>query len=295
MTPPQRRLLLVGGTSGLVGRHVRSAFAPEFTIRSVHRRPYVGETSAGVEVLAADVGGAVDWAAAVQDVDVVLNVAWYRWASAGAFQRLRAGLVRLIEAARRADVPRILQVSVPAAPESLERSLPYLVEKRAVDRAVEQSGLSYAIVRPTMLFAERDVLLTVMLRSIRRYPFFPMFGDGGYRISPLAATDFARIVLHHALGRSTGTFDLGGPETFRYRELTDLMFRLVGKPPRYWRMSPRNGRRLAGMLQALGSHRLYAYEVEWLTSDLLGIPPPREPPGPLARVGPFLASQLRSG
>ncbi|HZY69741.1 MAG TPA: NAD(P)H-binding protein [Thermoplasmata archaeon] len=291
-SPPRRRLLLVGGTGGLLGRHVRAAFANEFAIRSLHRRPFPGESSAEVEVVSADVRARVDWDAALRDVDVVLNVAWYRWAPAQTFALLRGGLVRLVDAARKADVGRFLQVSVPAAPESLESSLPYLFEKRAVDRAVERSGLSYAILRPSLLFAERDVLLTVMLRSIRRYPFFPMFGDGEYRVSPLAARDLAGVLLQQARARANGTYDVGGPETFRFRELTDLMFALAGKPPRYWRMTPANGVRLARILQAFRSRLLYAYEVEWLVSDLLALPPPADPPAPLGRVRPFLEAQL---
>ena len=56
----------------------------------------------------------------------------------------------------------------------------------------------------------------------------------------------------------------------------------------YWRMSGPGARRLTGLLVALGSTLLYPYEVEWLTSDMLGLPAYRGLDTPLHPVGPYL-------
>ncbi|HYA70492.1 MAG TPA: hypothetical protein VEH28_03895, partial [Thermoplasmata archaeon] len=177
------------------------------------------------------------------------------------------------------------------SPSALENGLPYMFEKRRVDRAVEASGLSYAIVRPTMLFAEQDKLVTVMLRTMHRYHRFPMFGDGEYHISPLAAKDFARIVRREASRSGRSNVTAGGPKRWRYRDLTDAMFDALNLRRRYFSLSPRSAVRVARLLELVGSSLLYVYEVEWLLSDMLGLPPYEGLPEPLHPVEPFLAVQ----
>lgn len=285
------RLLLVGGGTGLVGRHILAEFGRDWSIVSLHRRPSPDELAAGVEFRQGDISRIVDWAPLLQNVDLVVNVAWYRSGSLRRFRPLAEGLLRLVAAADRARVPRFVHVSVPDSPASLEQNLPYMAEKRRVDRAIEQSGLSYAIVRPTMLFAPRDKLVTVMLRTMHRYRRFPMFGDGEYHISPLAAPDFARIVRREAARPDRRNVTAGGPRRWRYRDLTDAMFAALGLPSRYFTLSSRGAVRVARLLETLGSTLLYVYEVEWLLSDMLGLPPYAGLETPLLPVEPFLAEE----
>lgn len=291
-TGPERpRLLLVGGTAGLVGRHVLAEFGRDWQIRSLHRHASPNEPAAGVEFVSGDASTISDWAPVLRDVDLVVNVAWYRAGSIRRFRPLTNGLLRLVEAADRARVPRFLHVSVPDSPPTLEANLPYMACKREVDRAVEQSGLSYAVVRPTMLFARRDNLVTVMMRTMARYHRFPMFGDGEYHISPIAAADLARILRREGTISERHNVTAGGPKRWRYQELTDTMFRILGLPPKYFHLTPRGGVRLARLLETLGSSLLYAYEVEWLVSDMLGLPPYEGLTEPLLPVEPFLADE----
>lgn len=285
------RLLLIGGAGGLVGRAVLREFGPTTPIRSVHRHPSPEEVAARVEWVPSSVENIVDWRPLLRDVDWVVNLAWYRHGGDGRFRALAAGLERAIAAASELGVRRFVQVSVPDAPPNLEVGLPYLVRKREVDRALASSALDYVILRPTMLFGPRDKLLSVMMRTIARYHRFPMFGDGEYHLSPLSAADLARIVRAEGSRGGRRTVTVGGPERFRYRDLTDRLFAVLGRTPRYVRFSPRGAVRLARLLEAVGSTLLYAYEVEWLLSDRLG-PPAYEALGPtLATVGPFLESE----
>jgi len=294
MSPDDRSrpiLLVVGGCGGLVGRAILKEFSTDHEIRSVHRHAVAAEGHLGVRWLATDVARVTDWAPVLEGVRTVLTLAWYRQGSARRFRRLATGLVRLIETADRLDVPRFAHVSVPDAPERLERELPYLAFKRVVDRALESSRLNYAIVRPTMLFADHDRLLTVMLRTMARYRRFPMFGDGGYHVSPLSARDLARIVRREAERGARSNVTVGGPDRWVYRSLTDRMFEALGLAPRYVAFSPANSVRLARFLETLGSSLLYEYEVEWLLSDRLGVPAYVGLDRSLEPVGPFLEEQ----
>jgi uncharacterized protein YbjT (DUF2867 family) len=288
------RLLLVGGGGGLVGRAVLREFIPDWNIRSVHRHAAPGEAVPHVEWVPADVAEVLDWPALVRDVDLVVNLAWYRSGSDRRFRPLTEGLLRLVAAARTAPVRRFVQLSVPLATPHIEGTLPYMVRKREIDRALIASGIPYSILRPTMLFGPRDKLLTVMLRTMARWHQFPMFGDGAYHVSPISVRDVARI-LHHE-GSLTGdrTIEAGGPRTWRYRELTDRMFGALGLPSRYLHLSEAGGHRLARILETFGSDLLYSYEVEWLVSDRLGLRPYTELAEPLEPVEPFLDAESRA-
>jgi len=287
----RRRLLLVGGGGGLVGRAVLAEFAPSFQVRSLHRHPAPEESGRPVEWVHGDVTTVADWVPLLKHVDLVLNVAWYRTGSARVFAPLAEGLRRLVAAAEAAEVPRFLHISVPQATASIEANLPYMTYKRAVDRSIERSSLSYAIIRPTMLFGPRDKLLTVMLRTMARYHIFPMFGDGDYHVSPIAVRDLARILHREAELDDRHTVTAGGPTRWRYRALTDEMFARLGLRPRYVSFSPRGSVRLARFLESLGSSLLYAYEVEWLLADLLGLPPYEGLDSPLEPLEPFLSTE----
>ncbi len=293
MSPPGRppRVLVVGGTGGLLGRALAPELGPVYRIRSVHRHALPDEQGTGVEWAAADVAGPVEWAPLLNGVEKVVNLAWYRQAPARRFERLADGLDRLLEASLRAGISRFVQVSVPASTPSIEDRLPYMVFKRRFDRRLAASGLSYRILRPTAMFGRGDVLLGVMLRMMHRYPVFPMFGDGSFHLSPIAAADVARAIRLDLERSDTGTVDLGGPRRFTYRELTDLMFATLGKRARYWTLSPRGSHALAALLERLGSSLLYAYEVEWLLADLLGLPPYTGLDRPLTPVEPYLGEE----
>lgn len=285
------RVLLVGGAGGLLGRHLLAEFGRDWQVVSLHRTPAAGESVPGVDYRRGDVAAITDWDPLVSGVDLVVNVAWYRTGSYRRFRPLADGLIRLIAAAERAGTPRFVHISVPDAPTSLETQLPYMVLKREVDHAIEASRLSYSIVRPTMVFAPRDKLVTVMLRTMARYRRFPMFGTGEYHISPIAAVDVARIVHREAGLSGRRNVCAGGPRRWPYRELTDAMFAALRLRPRYFSLSERNGMRLARFLETLGSSLLYAYEVEWLVSDMLGLAPYEGFDRPLAGVEPFLAEE----
>jgi uncharacterized protein YbjT (DUF2867 family) len=288
---PRPRLLLVGGGGGLIGRALLPELLEEFQIRSIHRHAVPVERRAGIEWIPTDIARLPDWTDRLDGVDIVVTLAWYRWARPGQFRGLYEGLHRLLETARSGTRPRFVHLSVPPAPARMERELPYLAYKRAFDRELAASGLEHRILRPTMLFGRGDRLLGVMLRLMRRYKTFPMFGDGEYHVSPVAVEDVAGLIRREALGAGSGTTDVGGPERFRYRDLTDRMFGLLGQRPRYWRFSPRGSIAVGQLVQDLGSTLLYAYEVEWLLSDLLGLPPCASPDVALRPVEPYLRQE----
>ena len=86
----------------------------------------------------------------------------------------------LIGAAAEAAVSRIVHISITNPSE--DSPLPYFRGKALVEKAIHESGLSYAILRPTVLFSPEDVLINNIAWFLRRFPAFPIAGSGDYPI-----------------------------------------------------------------------------------------------------------------
>jgi uncharacterized protein YbjT (DUF2867 family) len=135
--------------------------------------------------------------------------------------------LRLFDAAKRAGVPRIVHVSITNP--SLDSPLPYFRGKAELEAALDVLGVSHAILRPTVLFGEEDILVNNIGWILRRFPLFGVFGDGSYRLQPIFVDDLAALAVGAAMSDDAVTIDAIGPETFTYRELVQLVGRAIGR------------------------------------------------------------------
>jgi uncharacterized protein YbjT (DUF2867 family) len=133
---------------------------------------------------------------------------------------------RLIEAARRAGVRRIVQTSI-ANPTASASS--YYRGKAALEDVLRSSGLSYAIVRPTLLFGEGDVLINNIAWLLRHLPVFAIPGDGDYRLQPMYVKDHSALLVEVGSQAADVVVDSAGPEIFTFDELVRLLRRAINR------------------------------------------------------------------
>ena len=168
-------------------------------------------------------------AAALAGVDVLYNTYWVRF-NHRTFTHAQAvaNTLVLFDAARRAGVRRVVHVSItnPAEDSPLE----YFSGKARLEQALQASGLSYAILRPTVLFGREDILINNIAWALRRFPFFAIFGDGSYRLQPVHVDDLANLAVAQGLRSENVIINAIGPETFTYRELVKAIGAAIGRP-----------------------------------------------------------------
>jgi NADH dehydrogenase len=157
-------------------------------------------------------------------VSVLYNTYWVRF---GQQSDAVGNTLAMFEAAKSAGVERIVHVSITNA--SKDSPLPYFRAKAAVERALVNSGVSYAILRPAVLFGEEDILINNIAWSLRRLPVFGIFGDGRYRLQPIYVDDLAKLAVEQGKKRENGVINAIGPETFTYRELIEKIGQAIGK------------------------------------------------------------------
>lgn len=134
--------------------------------------------------------------------------------------------LKMIAAAKRAGVQRFVHVSITNPSE--DSDLEYFRGKAKLERALIESGLSYAILRPTVLFGKEDILINNLAWALRHLPIFGVFGDGSYRLQPIHVDDLAQLAVEQGSRRENCIIDAIGPETFSYRDLVHMVADIIG-------------------------------------------------------------------
>jgi NADH dehydrogenase len=115
-----------------------------------------------------------------QGVSVLYNTYWVRF-NHKTFTH--ADAVRnseiMFTAAKKAGVKRIVHISITNP--SLDSPLEYFNGKARLEKSLIDSGISYAILRPTVLFGKEDILINNIAWGLRYFPVFGVFGDGEYK------------------------------------------------------------------------------------------------------------------
>lgn len=179
----------------------------------------------------------------LEGVEVLYNTYWVRF-NHRAFSHAKAvrNTETLFRAAAQAGVRRIVHVSITNPSEN--SPLEYFRGKACLERALRETGVSYSILRPTVLFGKEDILVNNIAWALRRLPVFGVFGNGSYRLQPIYVDDLAELAVDQGRCRDDAVIDAIGPETFTYRELVASIARILGLrrrwivsvPPRvgYW-------------------------------------------------------------
>jgi len=115
---------------------------------------------------------------------------------------------------------------------SLESRLGYYRGKAQVEQAVVDSGLSYAILRPTVIFGAEDILINNIAWFVRHFPVFGIPGDGRYGIRPIYVEDMAQLLAGAVDESGSSVRDAVGPETFSFEELVRLIAVRAGRAVR---------------------------------------------------------------
>ncbi|HOY57660.1 MAG TPA: NAD(P)H-binding protein [Verrucomicrobiota bacterium] len=123
----------------------------------------------------------------------------------------------LFAAAKEAGVRRIIHVSI-TNPDSTS-DLPYFRGKAELESSLKGLGVSYCILRPTVLFGKEDVLINNIAWSLRHLPVVGVFGAGDYRLQPVCVDDLAAAAAERVSGDRDEILEAIGPETFTYRDL----------------------------------------------------------------------------
>ncbi|MCP4711088.1 MAG: NAD(P)H-binding protein [Planctomycetes bacterium] len=213
-------------------------------------------------------------AESLQGVEVLYNTYWVRFnhkmfTQADAVQNS----ITLFNAAKKADVQRIVHVSITNPSE--QSHLEYFSGKAKLEKALIDTGLSYAILRPTVLFGKEDILINNIAWILRHLPVFGVFGNGQYRLQPIYVDDLAEWAAEQGQERKNRIIDAIGPETFTFKQMVQVIAEIIGIKRLIISLPPGMAYFIGAIISKfVGDVVITKPEIEGLMADLLYVDSP---------------------
>jgi uncharacterized protein YbjT (DUF2867 family) len=158
--------------------------------------------------------------------ETLYNTYWVRLErGASTFDGSVENTATLFRAAKDAGVRRVVHVSV--ANSDAGSPFPYFRGKARGEDALRATGLSHAIVRPTLTYGPGDILVNNIAWALRHVPVFLVPGDGRYEVQPVSVQDVARLCVEAGAGKDDTASDAAGPERWAFLDFVGLIKRHV--------------------------------------------------------------------
>jgi uncharacterized protein YbjT (DUF2867 family) len=232
-----RVVTILGGT-GFLGRYlVRQLAALGYTVRVVGRHATrashlktMGDPGQ-IVLLSADVTKPESLLPTLQGAYAVVNLVGVLFErGTQQFSALHAQAPeQLAKLARQAGVKHFVHLSALGVDKAV--SAKYARTKVTGEKAVRSAFPEAVILRPGIVFGAEDQFFNLFARLSTIIPVLPLIGGGKKRVQPVFAGDVARaivaaITLPDAMGK---TYELGGAETFTWREVMEYIARYTGR------------------------------------------------------------------
>ena len=211
---PHPDLTIVTGAFSYTGRYVTQRLLDQaLRVRTLTRSPAAEDPfGSRVEVAPLDFSDPDGLRHSMEGAGIFYNTCWVRYAHGRiTFDLAVENTKMLFEAARRESVGRIVHFSVTNP--SSELGLPYFRGKAHVEDMLIGLGVPYAIIRPTLVFGEGDLLLNNMAWALRRFPVFPVYGNGDHPVQPVYVEDLSAQAVEAGSQSESSTADAAGRDT----------------------------------------------------------------------------------
>lgn len=132
------------------------------------------------------------------------------------------GNLNLLEEAKKAGVKKFVYVSVIRC--DTDPSVPMLEAKHQFEEKLKSSGIDYMIVRPTGYFYDIAKVFMPMIEKGK----VTLLGRKDYPCNVIDTTDLADFIVSH-MDTKNKTYNVGGQETYTYKEIANMFFQAAGK------------------------------------------------------------------
>jgi uncharacterized protein YbjT (DUF2867 family) len=265
-------MILLTGATGNVGSQVlRRLTARGERVRVLVRDPRrLGSDRVRVQIALGDLSDPASFRNALRGVQTVVHLAAsIRDQPRASIEELNGvATLRLVRAAERARTERFVFFSAIGA--SLHSRARFFRAKALAERAVEESDLTTTVFAPSIVYSPDDPWVT-LLRRLSLLPAMPIVGAGRARYQPIWAGDVADCVIAELDRPPDGRrrFDLAGPETLSYDEITKVALRSWGRQRRLVHVPLPIVRAGLRSVEAVSRHKAFA---TWEEAELMEIP-----------------------
>ena len=237
MSAKNRGLVTVFGGSGFVGTHaVRALVKDGWRVRVATRSPHtegdlrvIGAVGQ-IQLVQANLRYKDSVARAVEGADAVINLVSVLFESCRqTFSALNVqGVHTIADAAKAHGITNVVHVSAIGADK--ESGADYARTKGEGEAALRELIPTADILRPSIIFGPEDNFFNKFAAMAQIAPALPLIGGGETKFQPVYVADVARaIATCLAAGTSGQTYELGGPQTYSFKELLQFTVAAIGR------------------------------------------------------------------
>lgn len=176
------------------------------------------------------------------------------------------GTIALLDAAKQVGCARFIYISGAAADE--HASHPGFRAKGRAERAIRESGLTYTIFRPSLVYGPEDNVLNNFAKLLKFAPTFGIPGTGRQKVQPLLVDDLAACVAMAVGGKGANAiFEIGGPDPMTFDEMIRIVMEVTGRRRPIFHIPETLMRAGASILEKLPKPLLSRDAVTFITAD----------------------------
>lgn len=226
-----KTIFLTGGT-GFVGTEIlKELVRNKYKVKVLTHRQKTQVSSKLIEVVngnTLDVNSFIDSVkgcdAVVHLVGIIREIPW----KGITFEKLHVEATKnMITVAKENNIKRFIHMSANGAK---PKGTKYQTTKYHAEQLVKNSGLTYTIFRPSIIFGERDNFVNKLARQMM-FGVVPYIGDGNYQLQPVSVKTVAEAFVKSINDRRSfnKTYHLSGPKVYTYKELLDAIAETINK------------------------------------------------------------------
>ncbi len=234
-----REFDVVTGAFGYTGKYItRRLLAMGRRVRTLTGHPSRASSFNGnLEVYPLQFSNRRDLTESLRGGATLYNTYWVRFAHGStSYESAVENSRTLIDAAREAGVGRIVHISITNP--SVDSKFGYFRGKAAVERLIAESGIPYAILRPTVIFGVEGILINNIAWLLRHFPVFAIPGKGDYCLQPVYVVDVAELAVAAGKDSANMVMDAVGPEVYSFQALVRLIASRAGSRALIVRVPP---------------------------------------------------------
>jgi uncharacterized protein YbjT (DUF2867 family) len=276
------RTVALAGGSGFIGRAIarRLLASGAIKVRVLTRNPDSARArfdlpgvEPNVEYVRGDIGDPASLNDALKGASTVVDAVQFDGYPVEnprrglTFERIDyGGTVALLDAAKRAGVQQFIYVSGAAADENSTH--PGFRAKGRAERAIRESGLTFTIFRPSLVYGPEDKVVNGLARALRFAPVFGVPGTGRQKVQPVFVDDLAACVMLAVSGRGrNATYEIGGPDLMTFDEMMQIIMAASGHRRALFHIPEGIMRTAGGLLEKLPKPLLSRDAVTFVTAD----------------------------